>query len=243
MRRLELPGREGRSYVVVVTGKDHGDSNGLVDLRVINSRQASKSACLDAQKVLAKADAAYAAAQAVTRAVISTPGVSSDKSYQEAAAGYRNAATQLEVQGPSPLLAQAQLAEASLLNLDVDDAAGAKARAVLADQTYASLRDDYGKARAQAIEGAANADIAVSVKRASATDATSQVSTMLAEARRQLASVVAFHTRRQEFYDAGYAQNYIGLAFWYEARYDEAIHGYQKALPFYERLHDHAGQA
>ncbi|MBV8806746.1 MAG: tetratricopeptide repeat protein, partial [Sinobacteraceae bacterium] len=54
---------------------------------------------------------------------------------------------------------------------------------------------------------------------------------------------VAFHTRRHEFYDAGYAQNYIGIAFYYEARYDEAIHAYQKALPLYEHLHEHTTQA
>src|SRR6202011_4945612 len=100
---------------------------------------------------LAKADAAYAAGQSVTRAIANTSGLNSDKAYQDAASGYRDAAAAIEAAGASPLLAQAQLAEATLFNNDVDSFVEAKAWAQKAAETYASLGDSYGKARAQAI--------------------------------------------------------------------------------------------
>jgi CHAT domain-containing protein len=243
VQRIELPARAGQRYNIVITGKDHGDSNGLVDLRVVDLQRAVNSSCLDAQKLLANADAAYAAGQAVTRAVANTSGLSSDKSYQEASTGYRNAAARLEVSGASPLLAQSQLAEASLLEVDVDSFAEAKAWAARAALTYASLSDEYGRARAQSMAGAAAVDLAVTVKRSGTIDAAKQASAMLADARDQLDAVCAFHAGRGEFYDQAWAQNNVGLAFYYEGRYDEAIRAYQKSLPLYARLHERSGQA
>jgi CHAT domain-containing protein len=144
--------------------------------------------------------------------------------------------------GPSPLLAQAQLAAASLLN-EVDSFAEGMTWAARAAQTYASLGDDYGKARAHAIEESAALDVALTVRKAGATDAAKHANAMLAAAREQLSSVVAFHTGRREFYDAASAQNDIGIAFYYQGQYDDAIRAYQKALPLYERLHEQRRQA
>jgi hypothetical protein len=66
MQRVEWSGRADQSYYIVLLGKDHGDSNGVVELRVVDSRRAAGSACLDAQKLLAQADAAYAAGQVIS---------------------------------------------------------------------------------------------------------------------------------------------------------------------------------
>src|SRR5262249_855977 len=60
VQRLELAGRDSRSYTLVVTGKDHGDSNGTVELLVVDSHRIGDATCLDAQKLLAKGDTAYA---------------------------------------------------------------------------------------------------------------------------------------------------------------------------------------
>jgi CHAT domain-containing protein len=243
IQRVEVTTRAGDRYYMVLTGKDHADSRGSVDLRVVDLTRTVTSSCRNAQKLVAKADAAYAAGQSVTRAVVSTPGVDSDKSYQDAAAGYRQAAALLQVSGPSPLLAEAQLAEASVLNLDLDSFVDAKDWAMRAAQTFATLGDMYGNARAHAMAGAASADIAVSVKKSGGTDAVKQASAILAEARAQLDEVVAFHGKRQELYDQAWAQNMIGILFYFEGRYDEAIHAYEKSLPLYERLRERNGQA
>jgi len=237
VRRVQIAAQSGARYNIEVTGKDRGDSNGSVELQVIDLSRAANSTCVDAQKTLARADAAYAAGQAVTRATVSGPGVSSEKSYQEAAAAYREATAKLQAAGASPLLAQAQLAEASLLNIDIDSFADSKPWAVQAAQTYAALGDDYGNARARAIQAAADIDVAVTVNRSVAANATEQAATMLGLARESLVGICAFHVRRGEFYDAGWVQNEVGLAYYYEGRYDEAIRSYQKSLPYYEQAH------
>ena len=243
IQRVELPARAGQRYYAVVTGKDHGDSNGSVELRVVDLHRGVNATCLGAQRVLAKADIAYAAGQSVTRAVGNTSGLNSDRAYQDAASGYRDAAAELQTAGASPLLAQAQLAEAALLNLDVDSFVEAKAWAGRAVQTYAALGDSYGKARAQAMGAAAALDIAVTVKRSTASDAAQQATAILEDARAQLNAASTYHAGRREFYEQAWAQNNIGLAFYYEGRYDEAIQAYKKALPLYERLHERTPQA
>ncbi len=242
VQRVPLTAQAPQRYDIVVTGKDRGDSNGSVEIRVVDLTRSNASSCVSAQKILARADAAYAAGQAVTRAASTASGVSSEKSYQDAAAGYRETASILEPTGASPLLAQAQLAEASLFNFDVDNYMDAKDWAAKAARTFASLGDAYGKARAQAIGSAAALDVAVAAKSSGSTDSGNQASAMLAEARGQLEEVVAFHASRREFYDQAWAQNIIGIAFYYEGRYDEAIRAYEKALPPYERLHERPGR-
>jgi CHAT domain-containing protein len=241
VQRFELPAHAGQRYNIVIAGKDQGDSNGLVELRVVDLQRAVTSSCLEAQKLLAKADAAYAAGPAATRAVSSTSG--SDKSYDEASSGYREAASKLEAAGASPMLAQAQLAEASLLDIDLDSFMEAKSWAARAALTYAAVGDEYGRARAQSIEGSATADLAVMVKRSGTIDAAKQASSMLADARAKLDAVSAFYAKRRELYDQAWAQNNIGVAFYYEGRYDEAIRAYRKSLPLYARSHERTGQA
>lgn len=243
VQRARLFSKAGATYDIVITGKDQGDSNGTVALRVIDINEVEPSVCLEAQKSLAAADAAYAEGQAVTRALTTASGNSSDRSYQAAAAAYQQAANTLEVAGESPLLAESQLAEASLLNIDVDSFTEAKHWAVRAAQTYGTLGDSYGKSRAQSIDGSATVDIAMQVKRSATLDAAKQASVMLSSARDELQSVVSFHSKRGEFYDSAWAENNIGLAFYYEGRYDEAIRAYKRSLSLYQKLGERRGQA
>ena len=182
----------------------------------------------------------------MTRAVAvagKSQSTSSDEAYQEAAGGYRKAAERFGNAPGVVLRAQAELARATLLNTDVDNFVEAKDWAARAAQSYAALHDDYGKARAQAIESAASIDLSVTARRAGTTDASRQAGAMLSQARDQLGRVAAFHARRHEIYDQAQAQNYIGIAFYFEGRYDEAVRAYQKSLPLYESLHERAGQA
>jgi len=246
VQRVALSAHQGQRFYVAVTGKDHADSKGFVDLRVVDLHNADDTTCLDAQKLMAGADAAYAAGQAITRAVAvagKSQSTSSDVAYQEAASGYRKAAERFGNAPGVVLRAQAELARATLFNTDVDNFMEAKDWAARAAQSYAALHDDYGKARAQAIESAASIDLAVSARRAGTTDAAKQAGAMLVQARDQLGTVAAFHARRREIYDQAQAQNNIGVALYFEGRYDEAIRAYQKSLPLYESLHERFGQA
>jgi CHAT domain-containing protein len=244
VQRVALPAHAGQRLYVAVSGKDHADSRGSVDVRVVDLQTVTDAACREAQKLMAGADAAYAVGQAVTRAVAGKPqSTSSDQAYQNAAAGYQKAAARLGNESALPLRAQAELASATLLNMDVNNFTEAKEWAAKAVQSYTTLHDDYGKARAQAIEGAASIDLANATRRAGTTDAARQASVMLSQARDQLRSVAAFHARRHELYDQAQAQNNIGVALYFEGRYDEAIRECQRSLPLYESLHERFGQA
>jgi len=244
VQRVALPAHLGQRFYIAVTGKDHADSKGAVDVRVVDLQTVTDAACLEAQKLMAGADAAYAAGQAVTRAVAGkSQSTSSDQAYQEAAAGYQKAAARLGNESDAALRAQAELARATLLNMDVDNFVEAREWASKAAQSYAALHDDYGKARAQAIESSAAVDLAVTTRRAGTTDAAKQASAMLSQARDQLSAVAAFHARRHELYEQAQAQNNIGIALYFEGRYDEAIRAYQKSLPLYESLRERFGQA
>jgi len=244
VQRVVLAARSGQRFYIAVTGKDNADSRGTVALRVVDLHGLETSTCVEAQKRLAAADAAYATGQAVTRAVAGkAPAVSSEEAYKDAARGYREAAAGLEAAGPAPLLAAAQLAEATLLDVDGDSYSEARTWAARAAETHAALGDEYGKARARAIEGASEFDIAVSVKKSGTTDAAKQAEALLADARRQLAAVVSFHVGRKEFHDAAWAQNVIGLTYYYQSRYDEAIRAYRRAFPLYERSQERTRQA
>ena len=246
VQRVALSAHRGQRFYIVVSGKDHADSRGFVDLRVVDLQNAADTACLEAQKLMAGADAAYAAGQAVTRAVAvagKAQLTSSDAAYQEAADGYQKAAERLGNAPGVVLRAQAELARATLFNMDIDNFVEAKDWAARAAQSYAALHDDYGKARAQAIESAASLDLAVSARRAGTSDAARQASVMLAQARDQLGNVAAFHARRRETYEAAQAQNNIGMALYFAGSYDEALRAYHESLPLYESLHERAGQA
>jgi len=244
VQRVALSAHPGQRFYIAVTGKDHADSKGSVDLRVVDLQTVGDLACREAQKLMAGADAAYAAGQAITRAVAdNSQSTSSSDIYSRAADGYARSAARLGNAQPSALRAEAELAKATLLNNDVDGFAESKEWATRAAQSYAALHDDYGKARAQAIESAASTDLAVAARRSGTTDAAKQASAMLSQARDQLGKVAAFHARRHELYDQAQAQNYIGIAFYFEGRYDQAIRAYQKSIPLYENLRDRASQA
>ncbi len=244
VQRVAFSAHRGQRFYLSVSGKDHADSRGTVDLRVVDLQAAGDGACREAQKLMADADGAYAAGQAVTRAIAGqSQSTHSEDTYQQAAAGYAKAAEQLG-NGPSQALrAAAELAKATLLNNDVDGFAEAKDWAARAVQSYTALHDDYGKARAQAIEAAASTDLAVAARRTGTADAAKQASAMLSQARQQLGKVTTFHARRHELYEQAQAQNYIGIAFYFEGRYDEAIRAYQKSIPLYEALHERTGEA
>jgi CHAT domain-containing protein len=244
VQRVRLMARSEQQYFIVVTGKEHADAKGSVTLRAVDLDRSVKSSCLNAQRLLADADQAYAAGQAVSRAVATAQAVSSDKSYADAADGYKAAIAVLAGEQASPLLAQAQLDEAAALYQDVANYDESQKTAVEAARTFESLHDEYGKARARALEAASLIEIATSVRRKStATDASQQASEMLGRARAELGAVSAFHAQRHETYDEALALNNVGVTYHLEGRFDEAIRGYQRSLAVYQQISERPRQA
>jgi CHAT domain-containing protein len=244
VQRVELTARGAQPYYITITAKEHVDTSGSVELRVVDLRHTVNSSCLDAQRLLASADQAYAAGQAVTRGIVNSPGVSSDKAYADAAGAYRAAISGLAVSGASPLLAEAQHAEAAVLYQDIQSWDESRSWAARSALSYEAVNDGYGHARAQAIEAAALLEIAVAVGTHSATaDSPQAARQMLENGRGMLSAVAQFHARRHEYHDEALALNNIGMAYYLEGRYDEAIRAYQQSLPIYERIGERARQA
>lgn len=245
VQRVELPGALGGRYEISVAGKDHRDSNGSVELRVVSlsTSQGTAATCTRAEKLLARADAAYAVGQAVAGALMRSEQVSSAAAYKEAAASYKQAAELLQADGPSQLLAQAELAQASLLDIDGDEYLEARKWAAKALGTFEMLGDPYGAARARAIDAAAMIDLAVSEPMSAASEVGHTADATLVQARELLERVAAYQAAKQHYYDEAWARNNIGLAFYYAGLYDEAIGAYERALTPYVRIHFRVGQA
>lgn len=247
VQRVQLPGGPHHRYEISVIGKDLRDSNGAVELRIVSqpASQGPADACVAAEKILARADSFYAAGQAITRAP--TGGrqvqVSPDKEYRDAAASYKQTAEILQASGPSALLAQTELAQASLLDIDGDDYLEAREWADKAVKTFTLIGDDYGAARARAVVASVMIDLAVSGKTSAAQETSQPADSMLAQARAVLEQAAAFQASKHHDYDEAWARNNIGLAFYYAGHYDEAIQAYQQALAPYGRIRFRVGEA
>jgi tetratricopeptide (TPR) repeat protein len=240
VQRAILAGGEAAPYVLTLVGKEHANARGRVDVRVLLMSAASaRDACVVAQRRLAAADAAYAAAQS------SSGGSPADasSSYEAALATYAAAAADLASQGPSPLLARTQQAQAELLDDGVRDWSGASERASNAMQTYAALGDDFGKARAQFLRAQAEIELAVKPRTPAAAAGASSTAVAFAKVRAELQAVADFHARRDEPYYEAMALNNIGVAYHMEGRYDDALRAYRRTLPLYEQLGETPGQA
>lgn len=244
IQRLVFTAQQDTHYSVEIVGKEHPGVNGAAELRVLPLTSAAPDAsCIEAQRLLATADAAYAAGQAVTRGTAEVK-VDAPQAYASAANTYKSVAGRLDSSGPSLLLAQTQHAAAAVLYQDVNDWIQSDRWAQKAAQTYASVDEDYGKARAQALHATALMEIALSLEpETPGEDLTARSSEMLAQARDLLATLAAYHAQHGEPYDQALALNNIGLAYYYEDSTEEAIPAYERALPLYEQLGERHRQA
>jgi CHAT domain-containing protein len=244
IQRVIFAARGEAEYSVSLVGKEQAGSSGAVDIRVL-SDPAKTDACVDVQRLIAAADAAYATGQAVSRGLATESGVDASSAYRSAASEYKNAATRLQGSGPSLLLAQSQHSVASVLNTDLEtDAAEAKSWASKAVQNYGAVGDAYGAARAQEIEAYALFQLAVSPQSPSqSTDGLRTAQEGLASARALLDPLVAFHAQRGDAYQQANVLNTIGLTYYEEGANDQAIKTFRRALTLYEGLGDNLGRA
>jgi CHAT domain-containing protein/tetratricopeptide (TPR) repeat protein len=230
VQRIVLPAGAS-NYVAEVTAKAQEPErvDGLVQLRLIRiSPSASDSICIDLQRALAAADAAYAEGR---RRSQEQSGNAVD-SYRAAANSYQRAAVRAAQVAAAELAAQAQHAAAAALYQDVEDWEGALEWAQRAAAAYADLSMPYERARAEAVVAAALMEI---------DDGQSEVSAAgraLVRARHMLGTIAAFHAKRGETYDEALALNNIGLTYYLEDAYEKAIRVYQQALPLFEKTGD-----
>jgi CHAT domain-containing protein/tetratricopeptide (TPR) repeat protein len=234
---------DSTEYVISVSGKEYRELRGHIRLRAVAfSPEESKDVCLEIERTLAAADAAYATGQRVTRRIEVDPKRDAASSYKVAADQYLAAAQQLGAFDPSELQAQSQLAEAAVLYWYIQDKKAARVWAARAESTFSVIHDEYGRARAQLIEAESVIDLAPQPE-SSGADTAASTSATLKRARATLAGLASFHMARGERDDAAFAVLNIGWAYYMEGQYEPALTAYRRALALYEQLHERPERA
>jgi CHAT domain-containing protein len=241
-QRIVVAVGDGTEYVIAVSGKEHRELRGRITLRAVAFAPDSNDVCLGIQRTLAAADAAYAAGQRITRRTEVNSKLDAASAYKLAAEQYLAAAQRLSALEASELLAQAQLAEAAVSYLDIQDSEAANLWAGKAELTFGAVHDAYGRARAQAIVAAALINLAPRPG-ATGSDTTLSTSAVLEKARAILTALADFHLRRGERYDAALALNNIGLTYYLQGDYAQAVPAYRRAEVIYEQLHERLRRA
>jgi CHAT domain-containing protein len=226
---------------VRVVGKQNSTS-GRVRIRVL-ADQPKDDPCRAIARAFAAADASFAAGQSVTLGTSSDPDIDAASAYRAAAAGYGSIAASLATSGASAQLAMAQHARASVSVENLEQWAEGLIWAHQAAGSYEAAGELYGQARAQAVEATALMELAVSPQEPTTGGLARSAAQDFEQARALLRSAAAFHAKRGESYEQASAENYIGIAFYYEGRNNDATRAYRRALPLYQSLGDQLRQA
>jgi CHAT domain-containing protein/tetratricopeptide (TPR) repeat protein len=236
--------------VAVVTAKEPAQVQGAVSLYIsaLPGRSAAQSKelgdCAEALKNWADADTAYAAGREISLARSATSGASARAMFNSAAEKYQAALD--GVAGPSHVRDQGelQISMAAVSYYELQDWAGSASWAEKAAATFRRAGDIYKRHRAQAILTAAWLEIATksaSPRQATATPRESRK--RLDQARNLLSTLANLHEHRHETYEATLQINNIGLAFFYEARFELAIPYFSRAKAAFERLGENSREA
>jgi CHAT domain-containing protein/tetratricopeptide (TPR) repeat protein len=218
-----------------IVGKEHSGARGSVRLEIFRlSDLQSTRACTDGYRLLSAGDIHYAKAELIAAGTKGATGDAKEE-YTAAAKAYQDAAKALASAGPGPSLAAAYLSEAATLYQGLQHWTEAKQAALQAANTYEGATDEYGVARARAMEAAAELEIALSARSDSPQGARDR-GYILNTARETFSEVATLHRRRHEQFDEALALNNTGLSFYYEGDYQAAIGAYNQAEPIYARM-------
>jgi CHAT domain-containing protein len=132
---------------------------------------------------------------------------------------------------------EVQLTLAALYYYDLQDWVGSAQWAERAATTLRQVGSRYAAARAQAILAAAWLEVATKSSASNQSSETPLESRLLLDRARQLlVQLEAFHAGRHETYDRALQINNIGLAYFYEARFEPAIAYYTRARAQFEKI-------
>ncbi|HET9865263.1 MAG TPA: tetratricopeptide repeat protein, partial [Steroidobacteraceae bacterium] len=218
--------------MIVIRSREHAGHEGSVEIAF---RGGAHGPCDTLARGLATADMRYAAAQAAV-ASAARPGDT------PAAAIFEDSARKYESQLADGRLdaatrAALELSLASLYYYDLSIWSKSADWAQRAARSAATATNPYGAARARAILAADWLEMgSTSASGGSGTAVPLDAGARFAAARRLLRELESFHQRRGELFDAALQTNNIGLAYYNEARFAEAIPYYSAALAVFERL-------
>ena len=228
---------------LVVRSKEPAAAIGTVALYVTRLPRADNShpnrplACAAAIRHWAAADMAYAKGRSVELGVEPIGMATARTAFEEAAGHYQMALTELPAAGAEHERGALLLSMAAIAYYELHDWSGAAASAQKAAEVFVRLEDVYQRARAQALLAAAWMEVATKSSAPGQGTITPRDSrARLDDARALLQQVATFHARRGEVYDETLQINNIGLAYYYEARFEEGIPYFRKSRVAFEKL-------
>ena len=229
----------GPSLIIRVTGKEHSNVVGTATVRAVDvAVLQTRPDCTAIMKMLAAADASYAAGEEIARGRSTFSTSSARYAFKSAAEGYRASASVVSSPADRALRGQTALALASLEYLDLQDwdktAEWAKEAAALLGSD-----DPYRRARAEALVAAAWLEIGSAAPAGRPVSGYGMPSAeLLARARWRLQSLSHFHLQRGERYDAGLQLTNIGLTYLYEGRYPECVAAFATSSRLFATIHE-----
>ena len=223
-RRLVVTVRDSPTLLVRVTGKEHAGAAGTATVQVFDlATFGARPDCIAIVRVLAQADAAYAAAGEASRNRSTSTAGNAREAFSRAAQAYSAAEEALSGANDQTLRGQTALALAGVEYFDLQawaqaaDGAQAAARAL-------ALDDPYRRARAEALLAAAWIEIgATAPVGPTVAGRRTSPSEHLVRARELLQRLVHFHLERSERYDAGLQLTNIALTYLNEGSYWECV--------------------
>jgi len=247
IQRMWLAASARGPVQLVIRGREHAGVSGSVRVLAVATSRALETgdiSCIALEKGLAAADFAYATAQSTTRgerAAPTSPASNPHAALSAAGALYEKAVATF---ASASRLAERGEVEHALAALNYYDLQEWSSAAKFAEQAVTTLENSastYAHARAQAILAAAWLEMATksssSGQSSGQTPETPRDSHLLLDrARALLVTLERFHAQRNEPYDRALQVNNIGLAYFYEARFEPAIQHFNRALAEFERL-------
>lgn len=235
IQRVALSDRGKSVAWLVVRGREHAGLEGTVRLRFANATEFTEPVCRQVEIALAQADNTYALAKGVASGIAAS--ASSRELLASADTQYLRAAALARGGGRRGDLGAIQLTLAALHYYDLQDWNESAEWAERATDTLRSDGAEYARARAQAILAAAWLEIATKSSASNRSSAApTQSHALLDKARALLAELERFHAARNEPYDRALQTNNIGLAWFYEARFEPALKYFKQALADFEAL-------
>ncbi len=232
---------------LVVHGKGPAGLDGSVQVRGIAIPSVAPAGSLDCTAILRKraaGDEAYALGHAIELARVQSSVGAERAAFESAARAYREALAMAGEPDHSLQRGELQLTLAALSYDELQDWSGSAAWAQEAAATFAKAGDSYRRARAQATLAAAWMELATRSAAGQLTVATPERARLqLDKARSLLARLAELHAPRHEIYDQALQINNIGVAYIYEARFEDAIPYLSRARAVFARLGDSARTA
>ena len=251
--QLAYLSQDNKATVLLVKSKEPASLQGAVHLKVTSidrppgAPQTQSAQCAAAVRTWAAADAAYDTGHSIElgRMTPSSTGAAR-AAFENAALAYRKSLDHLV--GPEYLVNRGdlELTLAALAYYDLQDWSGSASWAEKAAATFSKTGDRYKRARAQAILAAAWMELATKSTTAQQNPGIPKEARERLNAARALLSLLAkFHSLRNEPYDQALQINNIGLAYYYESRFEAAMPYLARAMHAYNALADrtHEGLA